>query len=91
MRKTIALFSIAFYLILALVLSHVHNHPIFDGENDSCPAYIIAISVSADQVPAMEADPTWLRVLLTITPLEEPSVSQNVCTSFRKRGPPFCC
>jgi hypothetical protein len=89
MRKPLSLLTIAFYLILSLVLSHVHNHSILEGENDSCPAYIIGISVSADQVPAIEAEPTVLRVVQTVTLFEGIFTPQNVITPFRRRGPPL--
>ena len=89
MRKPISLLTIAFYLILSLVLSQAHNHPASEGENDSCPAYIIGLSVTADEVPAMVAESTVLRLLQTISLTGKDLTVQPIFTPFRHRGPPL--
>jgi len=77
---------------MTLILSHVHNHPLNQAENDSCPAYIIASTVNSDMVPSglteitsTEFNGTYLSVF-TLT-----LYSQTVSIHRINRAPPFSC
>ena len=87
--KRIVVFSlIAFLLFLTSVEVLAHNHPLWQGENSSCPAYILGISVNFE--PASPIPSPQLPVpLFEITILKNDQfISQNVFNYFSHRGPP---
>ena len=48
MNRRISIIIIISYLFLAATFVNSHNHPINEGEKDSCPVYIISHSFYSD-------------------------------------------
>jgi hypothetical protein len=48
MNKSVSIILIFCYLFLAATFVNAHNHPISEGEKDSCPVYIISHSFNND-------------------------------------------
>ncbi len=92
MKRLVTIQLIAGYLFATLILSHVHNHPLSEPENDTCPAFIIASVVNSDDVPTnlnqVEA-PAFSGAVLQILPSE----LHSQITLFRtsNRAPPVLC
>ncbi len=92
MKKILTIGLLSGYLFMALVLSHVHNHPVTQAENDSCPAHIIASVVFSESVPidlsevaAVEFNGIFLFIpSATLYP-------QTVLLHHSNRAPPVSC
>ncbi len=92
MKRLVTLQLIAGYLFMTLVLSHVHNHPLTEPENDSCPAFIISSIVNSDDVPTgltQVASVEFTGTYLTLFP----SVLDSQTTIYHSsdRAPPASC
>ena len=48
MIKRVSIIVIISYLFLAATFVNAHNHPVSEGKNDNCPAYIIGHSFNSD-------------------------------------------
>ncbi len=92
MKKTLTIGLISGYLFMALVLSHVHNHPLTQAENDSCPAYIIASVVFSESVPIDLSEVAAVEfngIFLSIPPAA--LNPQTVLIYHSNRAPPAFC
>jgi len=89
MRKTVSIALVGFYLLLTTVAVNHHNHPLSQGENDHCPAYILGLSVNADQTPdALATLPAALHFFGNLTPENDLAVSQLSFFYISQRAPP---
>lgn len=88
--KKILLFSlISSFLYVTLILSHVHNHPLDEPGDETCPAYIISSTINGEQLPLGLSDVADLEFSGDYLSLfKDPLESQNSNTSQSKRAPP---
>lgn len=92
MKKLLTIGLLSGYLFMALVLSHIHNHPLTEAGDDSCPAYIIATVMFSENLPvglsdiaAIEFNGLFLQIASEIlNPQKAPVHHSN-------RAPPFFC
>jgi hypothetical protein len=92
MKRLVTLQLIVGYLFMTLILSHVHNHPLTEPENDSCPAFIISSVLNSDDVPtdltqvaAMEFTGTYIPLFTSVL------YPQTTIYFSPKRAPPVWC
>ncbi len=88
-KKIFAVALIGLFLFLVAVESHVHNHSLWQGENDSCPAYILSFTVNADSIPHVDLNQA-LCLFTEILPTDsEQRPTQDTYFPFHRRGPPI--
>ncbi len=75
-------------LILTSVGGIAHNHPIWQGENNSCPAYILNNTVNFEQAPGIDFSPVLLQSAEIIQYSDDSPVLQSYFYPFDRRGPP---
>ncbi|NOX90020.1 MAG: hypothetical protein GXO77_13455 [Calditrichaeota bacterium] len=77
-----------FLLILTSVGGVAHNHPIWQGENNSCPAYILNNTVNFEQAPGIDFSPVLLQSAEIIQYSDDYPAIQSYFYPFDRRGPP---
>ena len=79
---------IAVLLFLTSVEVLAHNHPLYQGENNSCPAYILSNTANLEQavVPVVPANAVpFVEILHQQNESFQPQI---VFSCFSHRGPP---
>ena len=92
MKKVLTIGLISGYLFMTLVLSHEHNHPLTQAEDDSCPAYIISSVILSEDVPAGLSEVAAIEfngIFLQVPPAT--LNSQTVLIQRSNRAPPASC
>ena len=90
MIKLVSIIVIISYLFLAATYVNSHNHPISEGKNDNCPAYIISHSFNSDtafnNTFLIEYAPGQIEYLQII---KDDSSYHIICLSINNRAPPL--
>ena len=87
-KKWLSFALVGLFLFLISVEVQVHNHPLWQKENNSCPAYILSLTVHADQIPHVDLQQA-LKPLAENTFAETNLyISQTTALPFHRRGPP---
>ncbi len=87
--KRILVFNlIAVLLFLTSVEVLAHNHPLYQGENNSCPAYILSNLAHFEQA-SLPVEPLQVVPFVEILSLQNDFFQpQIVFFCFSRRGPP---
>lgn len=87
--KRIAILSIiAAFLYLTSVEVLAHNHPLWQGENNTCPAYILANSLNLEQATPILFTPESVPLFEISLLNDEPFIQKIILLPFSRRGPP---
>ena len=79
---------IAVFLFLTTVEVLAHNHPLFQGENNSCPAYILSNTAHLEQAVVPVEPVNAVPFVEILHQQEEIFQPQIVFSCFSHRAPP---
>ena len=90
MVRQTSIILIICYLFISATFVNAHNHPIAEGENDNCPAYIISHSFNSDSafsnIFLNKYVPEQIEYLQII---KDDSSYHIICLSINNRAPPL--
>ena len=87
-KKWLSFALVGLFLFLISVEVQVHNHPLWQKENNSCPAYILSLTVHAEQIPHVDFQQELKLLAENIFPETNCYSSQTTTLPFHRRGPP---